>query len=162
MKRKLKVNERGLVRNEDGLYVGITTRELLMRLLSIIGCQYVIDNDMDIRFEYQGETFYAIAYNNRDIITIVDPWWEMCSLYDIDAVTMVKQAINKVNRTTYVTTYYEVDEEENLFVISSTKTILLISRLPDLELYLRSALDDFFVALQQLTLDVERMKSGLK
>ena len=162
MKRKLKINEMGLVRNEDGLYVGITTRELLLRLLDVIGCQCVIESNMNIRFDYKGETFYAIAYNNSTTITIVAPWWEQCSLYDIDAVAMIKKAINEVNCTTYVTTYYEVDEEEDLLGISSDKAILLISRIPDLEQYLRSALDEFFVAHHRLTLDVERMKNGLK
>ena len=161
MKRKLKINDMGLVKDVNGLYVGVTTRELLLRLLDVIGCQCVIESNMNIRFDYQGERFYAIAYNNSNTVTICDFWWERCSLYDIDGLAMLKKAVNEVNRAAYVTTYYEIDEEDDTMGVCSDKSILLIPLIPDIEDYLRSALDDFFVAHRHLLLDVERQKECL-
>ena len=157
MRQKMRNRECAVI--ENGLYAEINTRELLMRVLDAIGCQsVVVDDDLSIRFAYKGETFYVDAYLNGRTITIYDYWWEECSIYDIEAITMVKKAINEVNCATMVSTFYTIDGELDTFGISSRRTILFIPQIPEIEKYLRSALDSFFEAHRELLMDVKEQK----
>ena len=50
------------------------------------------------------------------------------------------------------------DGEFDTFGISSRRTILFIPQIPEIEKYLRSALDSFFEAHRELLLDVKEQK----
>lgn len=142
----------------EGVQVEIGTRDLLLHVLGQIGCQYTIDEEKRILFNYQGERFFSDASNECPCFTIYDCWWEQCELHDVEQMARIKQAMNEANCRTHVTTFYSVDEAGGTMGIHSTKNILFIPSIPNIEGYLRATLDEFFSSHRFMALEMERLQ----
>lgn len=125
------------------------TRNLLIKTLEDIGCQPEIDNDNSIIFKYQGEEFNVNASNDSPIIWIYNVAWTGIETNDTDA-DFLKQAINKANGNSAITNLYTINEEKGFIAAHCQRMIYFAYNIPNYREYLKSILDGFFMAHQQV------------
>ncbi len=130
----------------ENVHVQIGTRDLLVRTLQNMGCPITYDENNNICFTFQGQHFVALAQDNLLCIDIHYPWWEQCSLFDVEQFAWLKKTINEVNGRAQVTTFFSVNNEGDTVGVHSKKNLLLIPQIPDIEGYLQAMLEDFFRA----------------
>lgn len=120
-------------------------RNLLMKTLEEIGCQYSVDEDNAIQFKYQGEAFEVHADNDIPYIQIYDYAWTGIKMDDPEA-DLLKQAVNEANCHSFITTLYIMNEETNNIVLHCCTMILFTHHLPGRKNYLEDVLSAFFTA----------------
>ena len=117
------------------------SRKLLIEVLERIGCKKIsFDNDdfeddgsCTFTFSYQGESFYASAYNDNVYVCIE----KFCGGFeDSEEIEKVKEAINQVNDSRCVTMYYLEDESYDTLYVDCRIDFLFIPLIPNLALYL--------------------------
>ena len=118
-------------------------RNLLLKTLEDIGCQYEMVEDDGIVFKYQGETFQINASNDSAFIWIYDLAWGQVGLSTPEA-ELLKQAINKVNEYTAVTSLYTIDQEHGVVAAHCRVVIYFTGNIEAPGNYLRSVLNSFF------------------
>lgn len=139
-----KMNEtvRNAIKQEEN-----QTRNLVIKTLTDIGCQYEINDENYICFEYQGEEFKINASNDSYIIWIYNVAWGGINVNDPN-VECLKRAINKVNEGSAITNLYT---EEKEFIIAHCQIAAYFAyNIPDYKDYLKSILDGFFIAQHQV------------
>lgn len=138
----------------------VPTRVLLMQTLRSIGCEPLVEeNTGRIFFSYQGEQFFVTCSNESPFITVYDVWWYQIPMdADIEEFARMQKAVNYVNAYANCTALYSTNEEERVFGLHLKKHIPFIVQIPDIEVYLRSTLDDFFIAQRALMTEMERNK----
>ena len=136
------------------------TRDLFMKVLTSIGCQYQLEegNDNRIFFAYQGEHFIADTSNDIMYVHLWDTHWEHVELYDIDEVSRLKKAINTSNINSAVTTVFTIDEEGKNFDVHSKSTFPFISSMLNLEDYLKVELNEFFRSHQMVGTEMRKLR----
>jgi len=135
------------------------TRDLFLKTLTAIGCQYEIDEkDNEINFAYQGEYFVVRASNDNQYIQIYDMRWLHVDLYDIDEITRLKKAINEANIKNSVVTVYTINESDNTVDVHSKSVIFFDSVIPDVIDYLRIELAEYFNVHQMILLEMAKMR----
>lgn len=125
------------------------TRNLLIKTLIDIGCQYEINDENYIYFKYQGEEFKIDASNDSHIIWIYNVAWGGISTNDSDA-DYLKQAINKVNESSAITNLYTINEEKGFISTHCKMVTYFACYIPNYKEYLKSILDGCFIAQQQV------------
>lgn len=142
----------------------IQTRDLFLDTLTKIGCQYELREGEDNRvfFAYQGEHFFADTTNESLYVCIWDAYWEHVELYNVDDVARLRKAINTSNFNSSVTTVFTIDEAGNNMDVHSKSTIPFVSTMPDLEMYLRAELDNFFRAHQIVGSEMHNLREEEK
>ena len=139
-----------------------TITELVLSTLRKIGCDYEIEqrgNINWIRFIFQGEHFSIDCNDDNYYINIYDTWWYEISIYsDIEEIAVLHKVINIVNRQANCTLIYTVNEESELIGVHSKKNMLFISQIPELDLYLKSAFNEFFKAQRFVLTELEKCK----
>jgi hypothetical protein len=138
----------------------VPTRVLLMRTLISMRCDPLAEeNTGRIFFNYQGERFFANCSNESPFITLYDVWWYQISMdADIEEFARMQKAVNYVNAFANCTALYSAHEEEMAFGLHLKRNIPFVVQIPDIEVYLRSTLDDFFIAQRALMTEMERNK----
>ena len=152
-------------RRQEKARNNIGTRDLFLETLTKIGCQYELaeeEDDNRIFFAYQGEHFFVIATNDAKVINIYDTHWGHIELYDIEEFARLKKAINGSNLNYSVTTVYTIDEAGNNVDVHCKSTILFVPQIPDIEDYLRWALNEFFRAHQYVGNEMARLRENEK
>lgn len=137
------------------------TRDLLLTILTKIGCQYELpkeDEDERIFFAYQGEHFIANATNALRFIQLWDTHWDHIELYDIDDFARLKKVINMANLNNSVMTVYTIDEEAKTVDVHCKSTILFIPEIPDIEDFLKLELNEFFRTHQFVKLEMAKLR----
>lgn len=152
-----KQNEVLITRDEIQAEIG--TRDLLLCVLTQIGCQYTIGEDERIHFDYQGEHLWAEAINDCRFINVYDTGWERCEMYDVEKVARLKQAINEVNFREVVTVFYTIDEADSMMWVHCKTNFLLIPQLPDIDTYFKIELAALFQAHHALGAEMEKLKN---
>ena len=139
----------------------IPTRTLVMRTLRTMGCEPVVDDRNGfICFVYQGENFRIEADNDCLNINVYDLWWHSLSMdADIEEFAWLQKAVNLVNGSANCTVLYTLDQEAKLIGLHSKKNLLFISQIPDLELYLMAALNDFFKVQREVLTEIEKQRA---
>ena len=139
----------------------IPTRTLVMRTLRTMGCEPVVDDRNGfICFVYQGENFRIEADNDCLNINVYDLWWHSLSMdADIEEFAWLQKAVNLVNGSANCTVLYTPDQEAKLIGVHSKKNMLFISQIPDLELYLMAALNDFFKVQREVLTEIEKQRA---
>lgn len=132
------------------------TRNLLIKTLEDIGCQPEVDNDNSIIFKYQGEKFDIDASNDSPIIWIYNFSWTGIKTNDTDA-DFLKQAINKANENNAITNLYTINEEKGFIAAHCQIMIYFAYNIPNYKEYLKSILDGFFFAHQQVRNEFENL-----
>lgn len=133
------------------------TRNLLLRTLKNIGCQYEVNSKDNIIFKYQGEEFLIEANNESAFIMIWDLWWSGLDL-DSSDVDKLKRAINETNLKSSLTTLYSIDEEDNKIGLHSKCNVLFIAEIPNIELYLKANLESFFTMHQIMKKEFDNLQ----
>jgi hypothetical protein len=138
----------------------VPTRTLVMRILRSIGSEPLAEeNTGRIFFSYQGEQFFIACSNDSPFITIYDVWWYQISMdADIEEFACMKKAVNSINAYANCTALYSTNEEERVFGLHLKKNIPFIVHIPNIEVYLRSTLEDFFTAQRAIITEMERNK----
>lgn len=125
------------------------TRNLVIKTLTDIGCQYEINDENYIYFKYQGEEFKIDASNDSHIIWIYNVAWGGISTNDSDA-DYLKQAINKVNENSAITNLYTINEEKGFISTHCKMVTYFACYIPNYKEFLKSILDGCFIAQQQV------------
>ena len=132
-------------------------RNLLIRALGDIGCQYETDEDGTIIFKYQGEVFQINASNDSRFIWIYDvACWQM-RLDDPDA-ELLKQAINKANEQAAVTSLYTIYKEQKVIAVHCRMVYYFYGNIESPHDYLKSILDSFFDTHQCVKDEFDKLK----
>ncbi len=136
------------------------TRDLFLATLTKIGCQYEIgeDDDERIYFAYQGENFIADAYNDKWYVHLWDTHWGHVDLFNVDEFSRLRKAINYANLNSATITVYTIDEDDKSVDVHCKSTFPLLPQMPDLEVYLRGELNDFFNAHHLVGAEMARLK----
>lgn len=136
------------------------TRDLFLRTLTELGCQYEIDEDDNNRiiFGYQGERFDAYSYNDRAYVWIRDPYWMCISQEDIEDMARLRRVINDSNIRHSVTAVYTLCDDDKSFNVHSQTVLIFLSQFPKLTDYLRSELNGFFLVKQFISAELEKLR----
>ena len=134
------------------------TRDLFLKTLTAIGCQYEIDEDNEINFAYQGEYFVVRASNDNEYIQFYDLRWLHVELYDIDEITRLKKAINESNIKNSVVTVYTINESDNTVDVHCKSVIYFDSVIPNVIDYLRLELAEYFNVHQMILLEMAKLR----
>lgn len=139
-----------------------TITGLVTGALRKIGCDYEIEqrgNINYIRFIFQGEHFTIDCNDDNYFINIYDTWWYEISTYsDVEEIADLRKVINLANQHTNCSLIYTVNDETELIGVHSKKNMLFISQIPELDLYLKSAFNEFFKAQRFVLTELEKCK----
>ena len=131
-------------------------RNLLMKTLEEIGCQYSVDKDDVICFKYQGEAFEVYANNDIPYIRVYDYAWTGIKMDDPDA-DLLKQAVNEANCHCFITTLYTMSEETNNIVLHCCTMRLFTHHIPNRTDYLEAVLNAFFAAHRSVQEEFDKL-----
>ena len=139
-----------------------TITGLVTGALRKIGCDYEIEqrgNINYIRFIFQGEHFTIDCNDDNYFINIYDTWWYEISTYsDVEEIADLRKVINLANQHTNCSLIYTVNEETEQIGVHSKKNMLFISQIPERDLYLKSAFNEFFRAQRFVLTELEKCK----
>ena len=119
---------------------------LLEVTLKNIGCHIDMCKEESGQFHvsYQGEHFTIYYSEDSPFINIYDLAWYSAELFDIDNLSVVKQAVNACNQQNLATVLYTIDKEENCINVHTRQSTIFGSFIPEIEEYLRSRFEDSF------------------
>jgi hypothetical protein len=140
----------------DGKTMG--ARDLLMDLLTKLGCQYEVDDKDRINFKWQGGYFSADADNESAFVIVRYFQWAEYELYDIDTISRVKRVINDANIYYNIDVVYSTNEAGSTFNVHSKKHFVLMSQIPDVESYLQAILGMFFEVRRYVETQIDKLK----
>lgn len=141
------------------------TRDLFLKVLEKIGCQYQVEDEEDededarVSFVFQGERMYADLSNDSIYIVVWDPYWENVDLSDIDEVSRMRKAINKSNLNCSVTTAYTFDKKDNSMNVHSQSMFPFVPQMRNIEEYLKIELGEFFRAQQLVGSELHKLRT---
>lgn len=79
-------------------------------------------------------------------------------LYDVDELSRLKKAINQANLNCATTTVYSIDDDSKTVDVHCKSCFPLLPQMPDLEVYLRNELSDFFKAHRLVEKEMAELK----
>ncbi|MBP5339835.1 MAG: hypothetical protein J6Z14_11155 [Prevotella sp.] len=137
---------------------GCPTRVLVMQTLRRMGCEPVAEEDSTtICFDYQGERILIVSSNDCLFIDVYDLWWYRLSMdADIEEFARMQKAVNLINGWANCTVLYTMNKEDRLIGVHLRRNILFIEQIPNLELYLKSVLEDFFMTQREMLKEMEK------
>lgn len=139
-----------------------TITGLVTGALRKIGCDYEIEqrgNINYIRFIFQGEHFTIDCNDDNYFINIYDTWWYEISTYsDVEEIADLRKVINLANRQANCSLIYTINKETEQIGVHSKKNMLFISQIPEIDLYLKSAFNEFFKAQRFVLTELEKCK----
>ena len=92
-------------------------------------------------------------------INIYDTWWYEISTYsDVEEIADLRKVINLANQHTNCSLIYTISKETEQIGVHSKKNMLFISQIPELDLYLKSAFNEFFKAQRFVLTELEKCK----
>ena len=135
------------------------TKDLFLRTLTEMKCQYEIDEDHDelIKFGYQGEVFHATVSNDNPYVWIRDLFWMCIDQGDIEEMARLRRVINDANMRCAVTVVYTLTDDDKMFNVHS-KSSFILPQHPNLVEFLRVELDAFFHAKQFIQIELEKLR----
>lgn len=151
-------NEKGDNNDNDSKTMG--TRDLFLETLTKMGCQYTVDEEDECRyyFAYQGENFAVDMSNDRMYVQLWDMFWASVELYDIDKFARLKKVINESNLRFATTTIYTVNEAGSTVDVHCKSVVYFAPSIPDIEIYLRTELGDYFHVHQFINTEMAKLK----
>lgn len=130
------------------------TLHLMKNALAELGCQPEVNNDGTMNVAYQGENFHLEF--GGPYARIWDPFWSHIKEDDPEW-PKVCQAINSANFNFGPTVVYTAPNDEGLIGLHSRRDILFHPSLPDKSGYIRSVLDSFFAAKDNVRNSFQRL-----
>ena len=130
------------IENTAAAYVKKTN--LFLDTIDKLGCiYYESDEERTIVFNYLGESFTAYILCDTDFVTILDNSFEVLEGSDEDDKTKMREIVNDLNGIFDISVYYDVSKEDGSIHISASTKILFIEEIPEIDIYLKSILNDF-------------------
>ena len=139
--------------------VPMATRNLVLNVLKRIGCEPTEEDDLNIRFTYQGETFVIESRDDVAYINILDLWWYQLSTYcDVEEFARLQKVINAANRDGSYTVLYSISKEAELIGVHTKKNMLFVPEILYIDQYLTNTLEGFFRAQRYVLTEMEKIK----
>ena len=139
-----------------------TNAGLVLATLRRIGCEPETEERNNLQYTYftfQGEKFTIESNDTCKFITIYDAWWHGISIYsDVEDIANLHKAINFANQYVNCTILYTTNKEIEEIGVHCRRTVLFIKEIPEIDLYLRSILNDFFRAQRLVFTELEKCK----
>lgn len=139
-----------------------TNAGLVLTTLRKIGCDPETEERNNLQYTYftfQGEKFTIESNDTCKFITIYDTWWHGISIYnDVEDIASLHKAINFANQHVNCTILYTTNKEMEEIGVHCKRTVLFIKEIPEIDLYLRSILIDFFIAQRLVFTELEKCK----
>ncbi len=135
------------------------TREFFLETLSQIGCQYEIEEDQRISFQWQGGYFMAEATDDCLFVNVWYLRWGEWLLYDVDTLSRVKRIMNDANINHSLSVVYSVDEENDQFLLHTKRNILFIPEIPDIKNYLQAMLSEFYNVRRYIEKELDKLEN---
>lgn len=136
----------------------IETRKLVKETLKKMNCQVEETKDGRFSFDYQGVRFLIEAADGCMYINLIWPWCYSVPLYDADEYSRLRKVVNELNERSLCTVFYIPNNELDEVGVHLKKHILFVSEIAPLDDYLHSTLNAFFVSVQQLNLEMEKVR----
>lgn len=151
----LPLNNNNMEENQN-----LSTRDLCAEVLRKLNCdvQFDEENEYNMYFTYQGESFSVDTWENGLMITIWDTWWGTVDLDDLDDVSRVRKAINNINVRQNLTLMYSIDEKGQKFAVHTKRQCLLIPQIPQIENYMAAMLTGFFDVQRSFKEEYDRLR----
>ena len=139
--------------------VPTATRSLVLNVLNRIGCEPKEEDEVNIRFTYQGENFLIEARDDVAFINILDLWWYQLSTYcDVEEFARLQKVINTANRDGTYTVLYTISKEAELIGVHTKKNMIFVPYIPYIEQYLTNMLEGFFRVQRYVLTEMEKIK----
>ena len=139
--------------------VPTATRSLVLNVLNRIGCEPKEEDEVNIRFTYQGENFLIEARDDVAFINILDLWWYQLSTYcDVEEFARLQKVINTANRDGTYTVLYTISKEAELIGVHTKKNMIFVLHIPYIEQYLTNMLEGFFRVQRYVLTEMEKIK----
>lgn len=139
--------------------VPTATRSLVLNVLNRIGCEPTEEDEVNIRFTYQGENFLIEARDDIAFINILDLWWYQLSTYcDVEEFARLQKVINTANRDGTYTVLYTISKEAELIGVHTKKNLIFVPHIPYIEQYLTNMLEGFFRVQRYVLTEMEKIK----
>lgn len=137
----------------------LKTRDLFIKTLEQMGCEYYVDDD-EICFRWQGGQFCASVKNDKLDVIIWYYWAEM-EVRDTVSIQQWKDIVNNANGQFISKAVYTIDEEENVFCIYNEASFQLHPQITDKEMVVRTILERLFILRRfiEKEFDVEYRKN---
>ena len=146
-------------KEEEPVPDDVDTMELVKDALTMLGCQYDVDEeDERIGFIYQGAFFNIYTSKGSAMITICFFLWLDHDLEDIDGFSELRRIINEENKWSDVITVYNIDEQVNKVTVHSRKSIVFVPQIPNYAFYLKSMFHKFFETRHNITTEFLRTR----
>ncbi len=149
-------------KNDSGKSESSVTKDLFIKTITEIGCEYQSWEDEDsyfdsIVFKYRFETFRAYFFEYCREVNIVNHFSIFTAdLYDTFEVCRLRDAVNKVNQESRVVSTYTIENEANKMFVDCSCTIPFMAEIPQLISYLCSALSQLEDVRFSITVEMEK------
>lgn len=143
--------------NVNYMEEAISTRQLALKTIENIGSKPQFTEDGRIQFEYQGIDFLMEADDDCKFVNLIWPWCHSFSKFDIDEFARVRQVVNEINTRLSHSVFYTVTDSDEVALHIKTH-FLLVPQIPEVEVFLRVILNNFFRTARTLDLEIERCR----
>lgn len=134
------------------------TPALMRHLLANLNCQCKENDDGTLYFRFQGESFWLQTQKDSAWVRIVDLPWYDCSLDELEKMSCMQKAINKVNGSQLCTAVYSIEKDEGKMEVYSKYDFGITSQIHDVEQFLTSILTSFFNLKRDVVTEFEKAK----
>ncbi len=152
-----KVEPKGAVPTDMENRKNFNTRALVLRTLKNIGCQKIEEEDR-ISFSFQNENFIIEAADECQFINVLDPWWYVSPIDDIENLSRIRKAVNQINLLHHYTVVYSFNEEEKIIGVHTKRNMLFNAQITGLEDYMIATLNNFFTIQRDVLAEIEKEK----
>ena len=97
------------------------------------------------------------ADDDCKFVILILPWCHIFSKYDIDEFARVRQVVNEINRRCSHSVFYTITDSDEV-ALHIKKHFLLVPQIPEVEVFLRVILNNFFRTARTLDLEIERCR----
>ena len=143
--------------NVNYMEEAISTRQLALKTIENIGSKPQFTEDGRIQFEYQGIEFLMEADDDCKFVNLIWPWCHSFSKFDIDEFARVRQVVNEINTRVSHSVFYTITDSDEV-ALHIKKHFLLVPQIPEVEIFLRVILNNFFRTARTLDLEIERCR----
>lgn len=132
------------------------TLGLMFRTLSNLGCQPTKNEDGTLSVSYQGENFH-MEFGGM-YARVWDPMWAGIKADDPD-MPKIREAVNAANFNFGPTVVLTAPNDEGIIGFHSRRDIMLHPACPDNEPFVKSVLDSFFDAKEQVRSNFQQINA---
>lgn len=144
--------------NEEAA-VPVATKYFVTDVLKRINCEPKEDKRGILYFDYQAESFLAIAKQESVFVTISNVcWYRLPTSCDVEEFARLQKVINETNKDEVYSVFYTIDKESNEILLHTKRNDIFIPQIPNIEDYLISILNGFFRIQRFVHVELERRK----